>query len=283
MKIVEAAVDAALAEVRRQGGPEYLLTEARSEGLAAAKALETALFDRICFLIGQTHDTSDLWSHMRRDPEAFRAAVRAAMNKRERPMSPSTTTSSGLSLVAGHFEAPPFVVPNARGEAFKIEQVVERGPDRTVKLVWWFLPDDDRHPHNHPWAFDSDILAGGYTSVTYWLVNGQIKTEERVARAGDRVHYPRHEYHVVKDVLPDTRTRMTCGPAAPNNAWGYLDPATGREYPWQEQADTAFMDRMLALNPWRRLSDDRTSMDSGKPEQLPRISDLRGVLKGDSE
>ncbi len=79
MKIVEVAVDAALAEVRRQGGPEYLLTEARSQGLAAGKALEATLIDRICFQIGQAHYTSDLWGHMRRDPDAFRAAVRLAL------------------------------------------------------------------------------------------------------------------------------------------------------------------------------------------------------------
>ena len=79
MKLVEVAVDAALGAVRRQGGPEYLLLEARSAGLAAAKALGAALIDRICFQIGQTHDTSELWAHMRREPDAFRAAVRAAM------------------------------------------------------------------------------------------------------------------------------------------------------------------------------------------------------------
>jgi hypothetical protein len=82
MKLVEVAVDAALAEVRRQGGPEYLLTEARSAGLAAAKALEAALIDRICFQFGQTHDTSELWGHMRSDPDAFRRAVRYAMDER---------------------------------------------------------------------------------------------------------------------------------------------------------------------------------------------------------
>ena len=79
MKLVEVAVDAALAEVRRQEGPEYLLLEARNEGLAAAKALEAALIDRICFQIGQVHDMSELWTHMRREPDVFRAAVRAAM------------------------------------------------------------------------------------------------------------------------------------------------------------------------------------------------------------
>lgn len=162
----------------------------------------------------------------------------------------NTTTTSGLALVAGHFEAPPFIVPNSKGDAFKIEQVVERSPERTVKLVWWFLPDDDRDPHNHPWAFDSEILDGGYTSVTYWLENGEVKTEERIVCKGMTVHYPLNEYHIVKDVLPGTRTRMTCGKATPGNAWGYLDLTTGLEY--RAAPDPSFMERMLALNPWRR-------------------------------
>lgn len=215
-----------------------------------------------------------------------------------------TVTSSGLSLHAGIFEAPPFVVPNRAGDAYKIEQVIERSPERTVKLVWWFGPDDDRDPHSHPWPFTSEILAGGYTSVTYWLVpdvidagcgdygsgpeyeatsgtrlppfrfrsddDGQpdhevipgvrvpkpisplVRCEERIVRAGDVVHYPLHEYHLVKDVLPGTRTRMACGVARPGNQWDYLDPRTGRVYPYQEQPDTTFVERMLALNPWRR-------------------------------
>lgn len=79
MKIVEVALDAALAEICRQGGPEYLLAEARAEGLAAAKIYEVALIDQICFQIGQTHDTIALWEHTRRDPEAFRDAVRFAL------------------------------------------------------------------------------------------------------------------------------------------------------------------------------------------------------------
>lgn len=236
-------------------------------------------------------------------------------------MTAPQTTSSGLALVAGQFEPPPFVVPNGKGEAFKIEQVVYRDPARrTEKLVWWFLPDDDRDPHNHPWCFLSDeeavkradatdfgmvdvpypypsvraafiarttgadllpmlndgdrtslrrpwtslagisfisiIEAGGYMSRTYSKNPGDglgvVHVEERVVRAGDVVAYPFREYHTVKDVLPGTRTRMICGPATPGNQWGYLDPKTGREYPWQEQPDTTFVERMLTLNPWRR-------------------------------
>jgi hypothetical protein len=213
------------------------------------------------------------------------------------------TTTSGLALVAGHFEPPPMAVPNSTGECFKIEQVEYRDPDRrTAKLVWWFGPDEDRDPHNHPWrfladeeavaradelclnddgrdafirdvtgadilaaygkiaiggvaltslagvSFISEIRAGGYTSRT-WSHGGGVVTD-RYVRAGDVVAYPFDEYHIVKDVLPGTRTRMICGPATPGNAWGYLDPSTGRRYPAEK--DPTFMERMIALNPWRR-------------------------------
>lgn len=223
------------------------------------------------------------------------------------------TTSAGFPLHAGMFEAPPIAIPNRAGDAYKIEQVVERSPERTVKLVWWFGPDDDRDPHSHPWAFDSEILAGGYTSVTYWIENAAAQTidagcgdygsgpeyeatngtrlpggpivyagdevipgvrmpigiptircESRIVRAGDRVHYPLHEFHLVKDVLPGTRTRMTCGPARPGNQWDYLDPRTGRVYPYQEQPDTTFVERMLALNPWRRTEQARLDARAAK-------------------
>ncbi len=42
VELIEAALDAALGEVRRQGGPEYLLREAKLEGLSAARMLAAA-------------------------------------------------------------------------------------------------------------------------------------------------------------------------------------------------------------------------------------------------
>jgi hypothetical protein len=37
------------------------------------------LVDRILFAVGNCHDGSELWGHMRRDPEAFRRAVSYAI------------------------------------------------------------------------------------------------------------------------------------------------------------------------------------------------------------
>lgn len=77
--IVEAALDAALGEVRRQGGPEYLLEEARNQGLGMARLHLEPLVDRVLVAVMRVHDTSELWGHARRDPDAFRHAVRTAL------------------------------------------------------------------------------------------------------------------------------------------------------------------------------------------------------------
>lgn len=79
MPMVEAALDAALGEVARQGGPDYLLKEARSEGLSAARLHLEKLVDQVVFQVLTTHDTSELWAHARRDPEIFRLAVRRGL------------------------------------------------------------------------------------------------------------------------------------------------------------------------------------------------------------
>lgn len=49
----------------------------------ATGTLSDAEVDKICFNIGNTHDQSELWSHMRKDPEVFRQAVRLALGAKE--------------------------------------------------------------------------------------------------------------------------------------------------------------------------------------------------------
>lgn len=36
-------------------------------------------------------------------------------------------------------------------------------PIGSVRLHHWLAPDDDRAPHDHPWAFTTFVLKGGYT------------------------------------------------------------------------------------------------------------------------
>lgn len=50
--------------------------------------ISDAIIDKICFQIGNTHDQSELWGHMRRDPQVFRLAIRMALG----PKDPKYTT-----------------------------------------------------------------------------------------------------------------------------------------------------------------------------------------------
>lgn len=73
---------ARLSDVLRRSGVE----DAESLIVAAEKAMhmDSATIDRICFALCNAHDSSELWAHARREPDVFRAAVRTAMQRRER-------------------------------------------------------------------------------------------------------------------------------------------------------------------------------------------------------
>jgi quercetin dioxygenase-like cupin family protein len=155
----------------------------------------------------------------------------------------SDTTSGGLELTHDMLAAPPMHIPDGKGGAYKTELVVERVPDRTVKILWWYADDPRTEPHNHPWAF---------TSERYRVASdGTIDHETVVVRAGDVNVVPADVYHRVTDVLPGTVTRMTCGTAAQGNAWGYLDIVSGKV---SSSEDPMFVENLRALNPHLRPS-----------------------------
>jgi len=41
------------------------------------------MVDKVCFNIGNAHDQSELWSHMRKDPDIFRQAVTMALTPKK--------------------------------------------------------------------------------------------------------------------------------------------------------------------------------------------------------
>lgn len=89
-------------------------------------------------------------------------------------------TSAGLPLEHLTLEKPPLHIPNAQGEPYKTELVLQRSPERTIKVNFWHLPDDQRLPHNHPWKFVSEILHGGYEETRYWLEGNEVASEKRI-------------------------------------------------------------------------------------------------------
>lgn len=163
-------------------------------------------------------------------------------------------TSSGQVLTHDEMTAAPVHIPDNGDGCFKTELVVVRSPERTVKRVWWHGNDPRPEPHNHPWQFVSEILSGGYSERRWRLDDAGIVHDLGVLTFVEgklNVVLPDH-YHVVFDVLPGTRTLMTCGQAAPGNAWGYL--IDGQHVPWDEErvADPTFLERFRRLNPHLR-------------------------------
>lgn len=169
-------------------------------------------------------------------------------------MSTTNTTTGGQPLLAANLSTPPIHIPNGKGGAYKTELALERTPERTLKILWWHEGDPRPEPHNHPWDFESSILHGGYTETRYWLEDGAVKTEQRTYRAGDVNRVPRSVFHVVTDVLPGTVTRLTCGPATPNNEWEYLDIMTGEVASARsaKYADSNYLTQMREINPHMR-------------------------------
>lgn len=165
-----------------------------------------------------------------------------------------TTTTGGQPLIAAQLVTPPIHIPNGKGGAYKTELAVERSPEKTIKILWWHEDDPRPEPHNHPWPFKSDILSGGYSEHRYWVQNGQVVSEIKTYRAGDVNDMPANVFHVVYDVQPQTVTRLTCGAAAPDNEWGYLDVETGAYTSARDPkfADNSFIEKLRAINPHMR-------------------------------
>ncbi len=181
------------------------------------------------------------------------------------PVEVRSTTSSGLPLTSALLAAPPVHIPDDGDGSYKTELVLERSPERTVKILWWHADDPRPEPHNHPWDFTSEILHGGYTEDRYVAVDtggGGIQVAHTVHtyRAGDHNVVPRRlpdedprllceVFHNVRDVLPGTVTRMTCGPAVPGNVWHYLRLPDGHLL---SSDDPSFIARFHRLNPHLR-------------------------------
>lgn len=94
------------------------------------------------------------------------------------------------------------------------------------------LPDNDRHPHNHPRPFATLVLRGGYTEE--WLCG----TERKINKwcAGSFHSMGLKEYHRIHRLYSKpTWTLVLVGPKA--QGWGYLTPEGHVDHNmyWQQQ------------------------------------------------
>lgn len=165
------------------------------------------------------------------------------------------TTTYGIKAANDWGTAAPMRIPDTTGTNFFLSAIdLFRSPEFTVKLHHWHCADEREKPHNHPWcdvngvSFTSHILVGGYEEIVYWFdAAGQVQSEIRKYKAGDKNVSFYREYHTITSVEPGTVTLMVCGNQVPLNEWGYLDVETGK-YTKAEKTDE-FTARFLAANP----------------------------------
>ncbi|WP_367132837.1 MULTISPECIES: hypothetical protein [Streptomyces] len=145
------------------------------------------------------------------------------------------------------------LVPDDRGDAYKAELVLLSRVESTIKINLWSLPDrrggERARPHNHPWAFRSYVLLGGYDEDRYTLEGGRVVPELSVSHTSGSVNHVAPEvYHDVTAIHDPHRTLtlMVCGPGR-KGQWGYLDTDTGEHV--ATQPDPGFLERLRALNP----------------------------------
>jgi hypothetical protein len=85
--------------------------------------------------------------------------------------------------------------------------------------------DEDKDPHNHPFAFRSLILKGGYSELVEWWDHpkeNRQDTKIQTFRAGQSVYHPTSDYH--KITLTNGKPAWTLVFTGKRNPgqWGYL-------------------------------------------------------------
>lgn len=103
-----------------------------------------------------------------------------------------------------------------------------RTPWFGVMLHWIVREDFDRDAlHNHPWAFFRFIVRGGYTEqVAYAFDHSTLTATEDVKHRWLTMGmFPKHAYHRISSVKPNTLTLVINGPK--NRDWGFFVPGEG--------------------------------------------------------
>jgi hypothetical protein len=166
-----------------------------------------------------------------------------------------TTTSTGMQIGGEWQKRPKFYVPDMGSLViYKIEEKCFDSGDGDPALIsldnypelsgmmfvqkknHWILPDP--RPHTHPWAFYSEVDAGGwFKERRYTFAHGEWTSEIVEHKGGERYFVGLDEIHEVIEVKPNTTTTMFCGKAVNNKTWGYPNWQTGQIVPSQDDPE----------------------------------------------
>jgi hypothetical protein len=111
---------------------------------------------------------------------------------------------------------------------------------RLIETPWFavFLhhihrPDKDPDPHDHPWAFWSCVLCGGYRELV-WPDKRESDMQScliRVRGRFSRARLSRDAAHIITEITGPLWTLVVTGPSAGSESWGFW--AGGKFVPWR--------------------------------------------------
>ncbi len=100
----------------------------------------------------------------------------------------------------------------------------------SIKLHWFHRPDPDRDLHDHPWAFVSFILRGGYTELINYLPSCPLSIMHKHIRWFNFKNTVTS--HRVITIKPGTLTLVITGPK--KKSWGFYDEETSDFTHWRD-------------------------------------------------
>jgi hypothetical protein len=113
---------------------------------------------------------------------------------------------------------------------------------RIVQTPWASLylhhihrPDRDHDPHDHPWAFISLVLAGGYTELAWRDKERPSSFRTRERRRWSVARTRRSSAHVITGIEGPLWTLVITGPRRAE--WGFW--RLGEFIPWREYTSRA--------------------------------------------
>jgi hypothetical protein len=111
-----------------------------------------------------------------------------------------------------------------------------------------YREDLDPVPHDHPWAFRSLVLRGGYVEELHTRPGSLDGPTHLVERIAGRLHrFPLHHAHRIVSVRPDTVTLVVVGRKV--RSWGFYDGAAFIDY--RDALDIRPTEGVASTGKWR--------------------------------
>lgn len=116
------------------------------------------------------------------------------------------------------------------GEPYLTRLQIVKTPWFSIKLHWIHRPDPDRDLHDHPWAFMSFVVRGGYQELES---KAPARTGGKLRVVNSFNYKNTRTAHRITSVKPGTITLIISGPRVKKD-WGFYNADTFEYTHWRE-------------------------------------------------